>query len=409
MVNLLVKWFMKIFKKIDKGLSKLMVILIKLYQYTLSPDKWLPSLWLKGRVCMHEPHCSQYGINVFKRYWFLKWLWRSMDRVAQCTWWIHKVYDPAHYRVVFFSSAPIWVPFLEQLFADDRFEVVGVVTQCDKPAGRGMSVCENIVKTATKQCLIWNQEDCSDFVITPNKINPEKSEEWKEFKAWLEKKEADFLVVIAYGKIIPQAILDLPKIAPINVHWSLLPNYRGASPLQTIFLNWDKETWITIMKMDAWMDTGNIIDISKFEIPFDWTVKNVIVKLQDIWPKYLVDTLWKYWKKLLGEVRQDDSKATLCAKIEKEDWLIDPWKDSLENIYKKYRAYYLWPKIYFMFNWIRVIVEELRLHESIFEEQKNNPLIIDKKELNVDVEHLMVKPEGKKAMVWSEFVNGYFK
>ena len=119
---------------------------------------------------------------------------------------------------MFFSSAPIGVPFLEELFADDRFEVVGVVTQCDKPVGRGMSVCENIVKTATKQCIIGHREDCEDFVMTPNKINPERSDEGKEFARRLESKEPDFLVVIAYGKIIPQAILDIPKIAPINVH-----------------------------------------------------------------------------------------------------------------------------------------------------------------------------------------------
>ena len=114
-----------------------------------------------------------------------------------------------------------------------------------------MQVCENIVKAATKQCIIGHQEDCDHFVATPNKIHPEKSEEGKQFAERLKAKNPDFLVVIAYGKIIPQAILDIPTIAPINVHGSLLPKYRGASPLQSVFLNNEEETGITIMKMNA--------------------------------------------------------------------------------------------------------------------------------------------------------------
>lgn len=126
------------------------------------------------------------------------------------------------------------------------------------------------------------------------------------------------MVVIAYGKIIPQAILDIPKIAPINVHGSLLPKYRGASPIQSTLLNNDKETGITIMKMDATMDTGNMIDILRFTIPFQWTTKDLIEEMKKIGPKFLTTTLWKYGKKLLGEVVQQENKATYCGKIEKE-------------------------------------------------------------------------------------------
>jgi methionyl-tRNA formyltransferase len=126
------------------------------------------------------------------------------------------------------------------------------------------------------------------------------------------------LVVIAYGKIIPQQILDIPTIAPINIHGSLLPKYRGASPIQSTLLHNDKETGITIMKMDATMDTGNMIDILRFGIPFDWTTQQLIQKMQTIGPKFLNDTLRKYAKKFLGEVKQNEDKATYCNKIEKE-------------------------------------------------------------------------------------------
>ncbi len=141
-------------------------------------------------------------------------------------------YDPDHYKIVFFSSAPIGVPFLQELAKDKRYEIVGIVTQCDKPQGRGMEMCENIIKTEAKKVIasdsvaIHNNQTIDNFIQTPTKINPEKSEEGKEFAKRLEEKQPDFLVVIAYGKIIPESILNIAKIAPINVHGSILPKYR---------------------------------------------------------------------------------------------------------------------------------------------------------------------------------------
>ena len=141
-----------------------------------------------------------------------------------------------------------------------------------------------------------------NYVITPTKLNPGKpapygatgSEEGRQFAERLTEKNPDFLVVIAYGKIIPQAILDIPNIAPINIHGSLLPKYRGASPIQSTLLNNDKETGITIMKMDATMDTGNMIDILRFTIPFSRTTKELIDEMKKIGPKFLNNTLRKF-------------------------------------------------------------------------------------------------------------------
>ena len=128
--------------------------------------------------------------------------------------------------------------------------------------------------------------------------------------------------------------------------------------------------------------------------------------MKKVWTKLLNDVLWKYGKWLLGEEIQNNDEATYCKKIEKEDWWIDTWKDSLEDIYNKYRGFYLWPKIYFELNGKRVIIEELKLDEKIFEENKKNPLI-EWKILNPAVIEIRLKPEGKKAMDWSEFANGY--
>lgn len=167
-----------------------------------------------------------------------------------------------------------------------------------------MEVAENIIKQEAKR-LTHNVER-STFIQTPSKLNPRetclpagRSEEGRAFAERLTDRKPDFLVVIAYGKIIPQAILDIAKIAPINVHGSLLPKYRGASPIQSCLLNDEKETGITIMKMDAEMDTGDMIDKKGFKIAFDRTSKTIIEKFESFGPKFLSDTLWKYGKKML--------------------------------------------------------------------------------------------------------------
>ena len=120
-------------KTIDHLLALLTIALIRLYQYTLSPDKGIFSPVLKGRVCSHEPHCSEYAIRTLRRYGFRKGFGKATDRVLHCKPSMDKHYDPPHYKIVFFSSAPIGVPFLEELTNDKRFELVGVVTQADKP------------------------------------------------------------------------------------------------------------------------------------------------------------------------------------------------------------------------------------------------------------------------------------
>ena len=230
---------------IDKAITYLCIGLIKLYQYTLSPDKGIFSPVLKGRICPHQPHCSEYGIRTLKRYGFRKGIGKVTDRVLHCKSSMEKIYDPEHYRIVFFSSAPIGVPFLKTLTKDNRFEIVGVVTQADKPIGRGLHMQENIIKTVATPLMKGGRSEATGGskmpqdspssggtsqrdkgVITPTKLNSEKSLEGKNFYDRLIAKKPDFLVVIAYGKILPQSILDTAHFGAINVHGSLLPKYR---------------------------------------------------------------------------------------------------------------------------------------------------------------------------------------
>lgn len=271
------------------------------------------------------------------------------------------------------------------------------------------AVSRNLDSSTSTNASAQNHND--DSIQTPNSLRLDSKKyahEAEQFQQWFADKKPDFLVVIAYGKIIPQHILDIPTFWPINVHGSILPKYRGASPIQSVFLHDEQETGITIMKMDAGLDTGDMIDIAKFPIAFDWTAKDVISNMQETWPQFLVDTLRKYGKWLLGEVKQDNSQATHCGKIEKEDGLIDPYTDSIQSIYNKYRAYILWPKIYWMHGEKRVIVEQLVLDEELFAAYKDKPLIKNNIP-NTCIKILTVKPEWSKSQSWDDFVKGYGK
>jgi len=398
----------KILKNIDKIFSFIFIQIIRFYQMTLSPDKGIFSFWLKWKICCHEPHCSQYSLNTLKRYWFWKWIFKILDRVVHCTWSSHKIYDPEFYKVVFFSSAPIWIPFMQELINNKKFEVVWVVTMPDTPKWRGMKMQENIIKKEAKYDNEKKNKKNNYYIKTPIKLR-DTTESWKDFHIRLKSKKPDFLIVIAYGKIIPQSILNIPKFGPINVHGSLLPLYRWASPLQSVFLDQKKESWITIMKMDAKMDTWAMIDKLKIKLQFNQTVKDLIKEIQTKGPQFLTKTLWNYAKNMLGEEKQNEELATYCKKIKKEDGLVDPYKHRLSDIYAKYRAFALRPKIYFLLkNEKRVIIDDLVLDQKLYSKNKNTTLFIWKK-LNPAITKISLKPEGKKAMDRVGFINGGFE
>lgn len=309
--------FYKILSLLNKIINWLFIFFIKLYQITLSPDRWLPSLWLKWKICSHEPHCSQYAIEYIQRYWWSRSIITVSDRVFNCTPSYIKKYDPTYYKIIFFSSAKIGIPFLDILLKDDRFEVVWVVTQPDQPSWRWLTTQPNIIKKRIEE----NHPNID--VVTPSKIHPNKSTDWKIFSDWLEDKKPDYLIVIAYGKIIPQSILNIPKIWPINIHWSLLPKYRGASPIQSVFLNGENDTGITIIRMDAGLDTWDIISQKITPISFEDTTEDIITVFEREWPKLLIDTLISYGKWLINNTPQDDELSTFTGKIDKQDWEFD--------------------------------------------------------------------------------------
>ena len=386
---------------------RIIVILIGVYQRILSPDRGLFRVFFAQGVCGFTPNCSQYAREVFEKHWFILWFKFSMSRIGKCRGWCEHKADPSSFKVVFFSSAPIWVPFLEKISQDSRLQLVWVVTGQDKAVGRGQQVKPNIIKKFVKD----NISECCSFVVTPSNINPEKSQEWKDFHEWLLAKSPDFIVVIAYGKIIDKSILDIPSIWPINIHWSILPKYRGASPIQSVLLHWDTHTWISIMHMNAKMDEWNVYKILKFEIEREWTSTNIINKMCEEWPQFCTDTLWDIWKGDLVDKPQDHNIALYCKKIQKEDWKID-WSQTNEQIYNQYRAYSMWPKVYTFFKWKKLDITKCTLHSQINSNAKIwEVVMIDYHICVVCGKGVLllqsVKIEWKKEQPVKDFVNWY--
>lgn len=413
---------MKLLKNLNTFGGWLLNIGINIYQYTISPDKGIFSYFLKGRVCAHEPHCSAYGKECLKRYGLFPWIAYTTERVLACKPAMEKTYDPSHYRVVFFSGSPIGVPFLEYLATDPRYEIVGVVTMPDKPLGRGQQIQENSIKKTAKKLGI--QE-----ILTPSTLKKtDESIASGDIAAKLQALQADWFFVIAYGKIIPTHILELPIFWNINVHWSLLPTLRGASPLQSIFL-WSEQqrihTWFSVMEINEKMDEWDILWTYAFDVPFHRTAKNLFAKVEEKWPKFLADTIRDYSKWHIQPIPQDHQKATYCKKITKEEGEIDLFKTPLSELYAKFRAYAIRPWVRTTWNEKLLLVEQIVCDETLFTEHQHKPLIlradlhkeweneekIDRKTLTLNpaIQEILLKPEGKKSLNRKDFLNGYVK
>lgn len=175
----------------------------------------------------------------------------------------------------------------------------------------------------------------------------------------------DLFLVVAYGKIIPEEILNIPKLGSINIHYSLLPKYRGASPVESAILNGDTETGITIQKMEYKMDTGPIIAQEKVEIQSDEKAYDLRQRLIKIGGELLVKTLPNFIDGKTKLITQNENEATYCKKIKKEDGLIDLSDDPIKN-YNKFRAYATWPRTFFFKDGKRIIITDAKLENGEF-------------------------------------------
>jgi methionyl-tRNA formyltransferase len=242
-------------------------------------------------------------------------------------------------RVVFFGSPEAALPSLEALLAAGH-DILLAVTQPDRPAGRGRRLAACPVKRLALERGI--------SVLEPERIRRDP-----ETLARLTAAGADIHVVVAYGQIIPLAIIDLPALRTINVHFSLLPKYRGASPVARAILNGEIKTGVTIFRLNARMDEGDILAVAETEIGPEETTGVLERRLAGIGANLLVETLAVIDR--LVPVPQDHSKATLAPKLRKEDGRID-WTKDAEGISRLVRAMTPWPTAFTFHRGERLII-----------------------------------------------------
>ena len=298
-------------------------------------------------------------------------------------------------RVVFMGTPEFAVPGLTRLIAAPEFEIVGVFTQPDKPVGRKQILTPPPIKElANKHGLA---------VFQPLKIRPETET--------IRSLNPDLIVVIAYGKIIPQEILDIPTGGCINVHASLLPKYRGAACLNAPILNGDSETGVTIMRMEAGLDTGPILRQTKIKLNGAESLSDVHDRLSSVGAELLVPTLLDFLAGKIKPQAQDDSQASYIKTLTKEDGRIKVDRGALE-IERMIRAYNPWPGTYTEIG--GEILKIIAVEHEIAQENKVKPgqLFVAGGRLFFQCGQnalvvLKLQLAGKRIMNADEFINGY--
>lgn len=227
-------------------------------------------------------------------------------------------------KIIFIGTPDFALPGLRALISDPMFDVVGVITQPDKPVGRKQILTPPVVKTEAEK-----------YNITVHQ--PEKIKNYE-----LRIKNLDLIVVIAYSQIIPKSILDAPKYGVINVHGSLLPKYRGAACIQWPIINGDKETGVTIMKMDKGLDTGPILTQKSIPIKDSDTTGTLFDKISKLGAEILLPTLKDYIAGKIKPAPQDETKANYVGRIKKADGQIN-WNKPVAQIERFVRAMMPWP------------------------------------------------------------------
>ncbi|MCR5429841.1 MAG: methionyl-tRNA formyltransferase [Eubacterium sp.] len=295
-------------------------------------------------------------------------------------------------RVVFMGTPDFSVPALEQIAMEH--EVVAVVTQKDKPKGRGQEFSYTPVKeSALKLNIPIFQPDKvkdADFVEKLRELNP------------------DVIVVIAFGQILSKEILDMPKYGCVNVHASLLPKYRGAAPIQWAVIDGEKKSGVCTMNMDEGLDTGDIIDVEEVELDPKETGGSLFDKLAILGGELILKTLQNLEFGNAQFIKQDDSKSTYAKKMTKELGHID-FNNDAESIERLIRGLNPWPSAFTFLDgkvmkiWDADVVDAGGVPGTVISEDKDSfTIATGNKALKVNELQL----EGKKRMKASDFLNG---
>ncbi|MGE6165558.1 methionyl-tRNA formyltransferase [Aeromonas rivipollensis] len=297
-------------------------------------------------------------------------------------------------KLIFAGTPDFAARHLAALLSSDH-EVVAVYTQPDKPAGRG----QKLTASPVKELALANDLP----VYQPASLRNE------EAQAELAALGADLMVVVAYGLILPKAVLDTPRLGCLNVHGSLLPRWRGAAPIQRAIWAGDAETGVTIMQMDVGLDTGAMIRKVSCPIAFDETSASLYDKLAELGPQALVDTLGAMAAGDTAAEAQDDALANYAQKLSKEEARID-WSMEAVAIERCIRAFNPWPISWFEVAEQTIKVWQAEVIDSDHGQSAGTLLKADKQGIDVAtgkgvLRLLTLQPPGKKAMSVPDLLN----
>lgn len=303
-------------------------------------------------------------------------------------------------RVYFLGSGKIAVPVLSKLYGTERISLIGAGTQRDRLACRGRKMVSTPVG-------MWMEERG----LHPDK--PESVNKDRDFVDHLKSLSPDLIFVASFGQILGEEILNLPRSGCVNLHASLLPLYRGASPVAAVILHGDKKTGISFMRMEKGLDSGPVYRRYEYEIPVGQNASELEDALGMLGADHVVDVLCEICSGDLQSVSQDHEKATYAGKISKTDGEIN-WFEPAVMIERKIRAYYPWPGVFFALEHLNRI-SRIRITDAVFcPDCRGRPgevLKADKSGWIIAcgegaLSLMKMVPEGKKEMTGAEFVRG---
>lgn len=308
--------------------------------------------------------------------------------------------NPKEIPIVFMGTSQFASTALGTLL-EEKYNIVAVYTQPGKKAGRDQEISKSPVR------IMAEEKDIPVF-------EPEKFEE--NSLAELSKINPELIIVAAYGKILPKAVLDMPRSGCLNIHGSILPKFRGPSPIQNALLDGETETGVTLILMDEGIDTGNILAQDKLAIGPNETFPELSERLAKISSNLIEETIPRWINQEITLEPQDNSEATLCQLIEREDGRI-VWADEANSIYNRYRAFFTWPGIYAFWEKegkpirlklkkigiLRTTPETSRHLGEVFEIGDKIGVMTTSGVITLEE----VQMEGKKTVSMREFLNGY--
>ncbi len=294
-------------------------------------------------------------------------------------------------KIVFMGTSIFAVPILKSLY-QNGFPISAVYTQPPKKSNRGQKL--------NKSPINLFSENISLDVRTPKSLKNNKAEE-----IFLRKLKPDLILVVSYGQIIPKNLLNISKNGFLNVHASLLPKWRGAAPIQRSIMNLDKETGISIMKLNENLDEGPICNQYSFKISDNMNSEELSEKLSQLASEKILDILDDMYDGVLKFNEQDHSKATYAKKIQKIEGKID-WNESADKIIAKINGLYHYPGAFFLFKGERYKILKA---EKSFTKGDKGKIISDDFEIGCgegSIKVLIIQRQGKRAQKISEFLLG---